>query len=143
PWPALNRLFLHLYSKDDCSDLANLAQVSTHFHYGVHEFMRRDDNRPAYRQVALEKNKNGVIVEVSLIPSNLPFYDLTTRDSGRFERLGDSTIPYFRVAVNGPEDPIMDKMIYLNYGSFPAGFIMAAQMLRGSATHLPTSTSRI
>ncbi|GMR56797.1 hypothetical protein PMAYCL1PPCAC_26992, partial [Pristionchus mayeri] len=31
PWPALTRLFRHLWTTQDCSDLANLAQVSDHF----------------------------------------------------------------------------------------------------------------
>ncbi|GMR52214.1 hypothetical protein PMAYCL1PPCAC_22409, partial [Pristionchus mayeri] len=79
-----------------------------------------------------------------LYPSNLPFYGVSTLDSGRFTRLGHSIDPGLRVILNGPEDSVVDQVYDLLSSSIndavilgmdfaaPADFSFCAHLLRNS-----------
>ncbi|GMR52210.1 hypothetical protein PMAYCL1PPCAC_22405, partial [Pristionchus mayeri] len=105
--PFINRLCFHLRNDEECADLANLAQVSTHFHIGVNKYMKRSDNRPGVKYAHFHKNEDRLILKVLLYPSNLPFYDMNTLNFGRFSRWGNSLEPRMSVNLNGHEDPIL------------------------------------
>ncbi|GMR38144.1 hypothetical protein PMAYCL1PPCAC_08339, partial [Pristionchus mayeri] len=110
PWPALDRISFHLRTNEDCSDLTNISIVSTHFRTGVTKFMNRLENRPTIENISILKDDNGLVARVYLFPSNLPFHGLTTLDSRRFHRSGNSDQPRIEVEVNGPEDPILEQV---------------------------------
>ncbi|GMR57723.1 hypothetical protein PMAYCL1PPCAC_27930, partial [Pristionchus mayeri] len=112
PWPARNRLFYFLRSDKECTDLNTLSQVSTHFHCGVKEFMRRENNRPGLWIVIFKYTEVGLDVEIILYPFNLPFYNLTILDMGRFKRtmIDFSRVPALQVTLTGPEDPLIDQL---------------------------------
>ncbi|GMR56986.1 hypothetical protein PMAYCL1PPCAC_27181, partial [Pristionchus mayeri] len=111
PWPALNRVFFFLFPNDgNCRDLANLSKVSTHFHLGVKEFMKKEKNGPWIERVTLEKTRFGLLVKIGLFPSNLPFHDLSPLKSGRFHRSRCYGHPALNVLLTGPEDPLIEKL---------------------------------
>ncbi|GMR52697.1 hypothetical protein PMAYCL1PPCAC_22892 [Pristionchus mayeri] len=110
PWPAFNRICFHLRTDGDCSDLASLAEVSTHFNAGVTEFMKKDDNRPGIDYVDMAKTDNGVLVRMKLYPSNIRFYSLDTQEAGRFKRRGGSPYPRLEVTLNGPGDALFKQV---------------------------------
>ncbi|GMR33060.1 hypothetical protein PMAYCL1PPCAC_03255, partial [Pristionchus mayeri] len=86
------------------------SQVSTHFHAGVKEFMKK--NRPAIGCVDFVRVAGALVTGVGffLIPANLPFFGLETLDSGRYERWGTPGEPSVHVDVNGLEDPICEQV---------------------------------
>ncbi|GMR57712.1 hypothetical protein PMAYCL1PPCAC_27907, partial [Pristionchus mayeri] len=85
PWPALKRLFFFLFpTNGNCEYLFNLSQVSSHFHVGVHEFMKK--NRPGIERVTLCRTTEGLKVEMYLFRSNIAFHGLDDLVAGRFER---------------------------------------------------------
>ncbi|GMR52695.1 hypothetical protein PMAYCL1PPCAC_22890, partial [Pristionchus mayeri] len=95
----------------ECTDLANLAEVSTHFRAGVKEFMRRAENRPGIRNVDLRKNEQGRLnVYMFLYPSNIPFYGLSSLDKGRFRMYSNSLDPRIKVILNGPQDSLVEQV---------------------------------
>ncbi|GMR31389.1 hypothetical protein PMAYCL1PPCAC_01584, partial [Pristionchus mayeri] len=51
--PFINRLCFHLRNDEECVDLANLAKVSAHFYTGVHNYMKKAENRPGFAQVTI------------------------------------------------------------------------------------------
>ncbi|GMR57258.1 hypothetical protein PMAYCL1PPCAC_27453, partial [Pristionchus mayeri] len=53
--PYINRLCFHLRTDEDCEDLANLAQVSKHYYFGVNNFMKKEENRPGLRLVNISE----------------------------------------------------------------------------------------
>ncbi|GMR33325.1 hypothetical protein PMAYCL1PPCAC_03520, partial [Pristionchus mayeri] len=110
-WPALNRLFAHLFTKRECTDLDNLSKVSTHFHHGVKEFMKREDNRPGIRAVHFVKTIDGMVVIIDLFASNIAFYDLANLDMGRLKRsMMSRIVPSMLVTLAGPEDSIIEQL---------------------------------
>ncbi|GMR57235.1 hypothetical protein PMAYCL1PPCAC_27430, partial [Pristionchus mayeri] len=108
PWPALKRVCFHLLNKEDCTDLAHLAQVSTHFYSGVNDFMKRAENRPAIHNVLMQES-GGTKIRINLIESNLPFHGLANLDWGRFERSYRSNGPALVVTLEGPQVPIWNQ----------------------------------
>ncbi|GMR41103.1 hypothetical protein PMAYCL1PPCAC_11298, partial [Pristionchus mayeri] len=104
PWPALNRLCFHLRTDEDCADLANLAQVSTHFRTGVKEFMKRDENRPGIEKLHTQE-WCGLNLKIDLYPGNLPFHGPFERDYRRLRHLSPRflKVPY---AMDAPESLI-------------------------------------
>ncbi|GMR31456.1 hypothetical protein PMAYCL1PPCAC_01651, partial [Pristionchus mayeri] len=107
PWPASIRIYFHLRTNEECNDLANLSQVSRHFHTEVFEFMKKDENRPGIKNLRLEKTSNEMEMSIGLYPSNIPFYALTTLKSGRFMRLGCSVHPILQLTLSGSTDSIL------------------------------------
>ncbi|GMR31453.1 hypothetical protein PMAYCL1PPCAC_01648, partial [Pristionchus mayeri] len=154
--PFINRLCFHLRTDEECADLANLAQVSTHFHTGVHEFMKRRDNQPGIKVVQLMKVEEGLFVVIELYPSNIPFYRLLDIESERFERFGDSSDPQLGVTLNGSEDPMIEQLsdlfsspIKLSFVDEQANFTpddlpLCANLLRNSIiSHLSLQIERL
>ncbi|GMR57275.1 hypothetical protein PMAYCL1PPCAC_27470, partial [Pristionchus mayeri] len=140
-WPAVDRICLHLFNREDCGDLANLAKVSTHYHDGVYNFMKK--NRPGVYMVDLQSIDSALVVYIGLYPSKLPFYGLTTLDRGRFERNSSSLLPCLRVKLNDTEDPIIDQVSSLlcssikdveihGYRFFPVDLSLCTQLIHGS-----------
>ncbi|GMR57286.1 hypothetical protein PMAYCL1PPCAC_27481, partial [Pristionchus mayeri] len=111
PWPPLERIFYHLWTNGDCLDLTNLAKVSTFFHAGVMEFMKRDINQPALEKVFLSKClfTNKITCEIALFRSNLPYYDLSGLDWSRFDRVTNKPSPTLVVNPTGIDDVIVDQ----------------------------------
>ncbi|GMR51802.1 hypothetical protein PMAYCL1PPCAC_21997, partial [Pristionchus mayeri] len=141
--PFLNRLCFHLRNDEECEDLANIAQVSSDFHTGVHNYMKRANNRPGVRWAEIFKNRDGMNVMIQLFPSNLPFHALDTLDLGRFQRFGGPPNPQLYAILNGLEDPIKDqvsglissciKQAKVNAANFsPSDFQQCSQMLQNS-----------
>ncbi|GMR33762.1 hypothetical protein PMAYCL1PPCAC_03957, partial [Pristionchus mayeri] len=112
PWPAVDRICCHLFRRYNCSDLANLAQVSTHYLSGVNDFMIRDYNKPGIYAVELPVYRDGVLcVDIRLVSSNLLFYGLSDLDSARFiRRRRNGKEKWLEVRLNGVEDPIFAKV---------------------------------
>ncbi|GMR50693.1 hypothetical protein PMAYCL1PPCAC_20888, partial [Pristionchus mayeri] len=143
PWPAVNRICYHLYNPDNCSDLANLSQVSTHYLAGVNTFMNRDGNRPGVNHLTIINWQDGLEVQIELIPSNFRFYGLKDLGLRRFLRRGRSNYPELHLKSNGTEDLIFEKIssllsasiqkVYIsgNYLS-PEDYSLFAQLLRSS-----------
>ncbi|GMR30984.1 hypothetical protein PMAYCL1PPCAC_01179, partial [Pristionchus mayeri] len=113
----------HLRNDEECADLANLAQVSTHFHTGVHEFMKRKENRPGIKFVQLMKVDDGLFVAIEPYPSNIPFYRLPVIESERFQRFGDYDDPEFFITLNGSEDPIVEQISELLSTNIKLAFV--------------------
>ncbi|GMR52543.1 hypothetical protein PMAYCL1PPCAC_22738, partial [Pristionchus mayeri] len=123
---------------EECADLATLAQVSSNFYIGVHNFMQKAENRPGIRSVLLRKSYIAAInMKIDLYPSNIPFH---FPDTDRFKRPGNSVNPTLRVIVNGATDPVADQMSGLlsscinhaeKYTS-DDDFILSAHLLRNA-----------
>ncbi|GMR52182.1 hypothetical protein PMAYCL1PPCAC_22377, partial [Pristionchus mayeri] len=141
PWPATKRIYCHLRTDDDCVDLVNLPEVSTHFRTGVKGFMKRDDNRPGIRTVHLIKSNAGWNIWILLYPSNLPFHALDALDAARFTRSGDSHNHKLEVTLNGPEDSVVEQVFgllsthikeaWIDLRTSP-DFMLCSQLLRKS-----------
>ncbi|GMR43585.1 hypothetical protein PMAYCL1PPCAC_13780, partial [Pristionchus mayeri] len=86
PWPVLNHILSFLHTNKECIDLANLSQVSTSFNRAVKEFLGTVKNRPGIEEVVMDNTEEGLMVEMLLFSSNLPFYNLTNLNWSRFER---------------------------------------------------------
>ncbi|GMR56970.1 hypothetical protein PMAYCL1PPCAC_27165, partial [Pristionchus mayeri] len=108
--PARNRIFYFLRSNEECTDLNNLSRVSTHFYHGVHEFMKKEHNRPGICELDLEKIYNGMKLEVLLFPANIAFYDLSNLGIGRFKKSMTYDMPTLEVTLTGGEDPIIEQV---------------------------------
>ncbi|GMR33413.1 hypothetical protein PMAYCL1PPCAC_03608, partial [Pristionchus mayeri] len=145
PWPALRRACDYLLIKKDCSNMANLSQVSTHFYTGVHQFMKIAENRPALSSAHLWRRKGRLAVRVFLYPSNLPFYGLASLNARRFSRYRNHHGPHVEVDLKGPNDRIIEQVV--NLLSAPIGEVtiqghvhgfsaedlsLCARVLRGS-----------
>ncbi|GMR51800.1 hypothetical protein PMAYCL1PPCAC_21995, partial [Pristionchus mayeri] len=65
-------------------------------------------NRPRIKGVELGKIGGRMNLSMVLYPSNLHLYDISTVDSGRFTRWGDSLNPRLDVTLCGPEDPVLN-----------------------------------
>ncbi|GMR57252.1 hypothetical protein PMAYCL1PPCAC_27447, partial [Pristionchus mayeri] len=116
-WPAFNCVCFHLHDNKKCTDLAKLAQVSTHYYSGVNEFMKKPKNRPAFERVDLSKQVGRApFMGICLYPSNFLFYGLNALDMGRFRRYSFSGKPGLCVEPNGTEDPIIDQVSSLLSG---------------------------
>ncbi|GMR57236.1 hypothetical protein PMAYCL1PPCAC_27431, partial [Pristionchus mayeri] len=90
-------------------------------------------------------NLKGLNVTIDLIPSNIPFYGLSSLTTERFERFGSSINPELQVILNGFDDPIIDQVsnflsapikkveigLYSTQLS-PEDLTLCAQLLRGS-----------
>ncbi|GMR57755.1 hypothetical protein PMAYCL1PPCAC_27950, partial [Pristionchus mayeri] len=110
-WPVFDGFLLpHLFTNKDCSDLLNLSKVSKLFYFGVSEFMARKKNRPGFDTLRLRRAGGGLVVEIRLFPSALSYYNLTSMDNTRFQRLRINGGPALRVVLTGPEDPIVDQL---------------------------------
>ncbi|GMR52960.1 hypothetical protein PMAYCL1PPCAC_23155 [Pristionchus mayeri] len=107
PWPASSRIFLHLRTDKECADLANLTQVSTHFHSGLKEFMMNPLNRPTIKKLCLQKDYDKLSVDISLYPSNIPLHSLY---AGTFKRKRGSFYSTLHVKLNGLEDPATEQV---------------------------------
>ncbi|GMR56294.1 hypothetical protein PMAYCL1PPCAC_26489, partial [Pristionchus mayeri] len=95
---------------EDCSDLANLAQVSTHYFSNVTTFMNRAGNRPGVERVFLTTSENGLdVIYIQLIPANIFFYGLADL-SRRFARRGNAESPLLMVEMNGSEVSIFEQV---------------------------------
>ncbi|GMR57035.1 hypothetical protein PMAYCL1PPCAC_27230, partial [Pristionchus mayeri] len=112
PWPALNRTLSFLHTNKECFDLANLSKVSTHFNNAVKEFMRSARNRPGLECVALYITKEGLMVQMYLYRSNLPFYGLGALDWSRFKRSIRNYSPtcMMEVELRGADDPAVSQL---------------------------------
>ncbi|GMR50692.1 hypothetical protein PMAYCL1PPCAC_20887, partial [Pristionchus mayeri] len=143
PWPAVERICYNLFHPENCSDLDNLAQVSTHYFAGVNTFMNRAGNKPGVGYVLLRNSRVGLAATIHLIPSNLRFYGLVDLGSDRILRRGRSDAPVLHVKMNGTYDPLFEKVSDL-FSSFirrvaidgnhlhPDYFEVFAQLLSGS-----------
>ncbi|GMR52696.1 hypothetical protein PMAYCL1PPCAC_22891 [Pristionchus mayeri] len=105
--PFINRLCFHLRNDKDCADLATLAQVSSNFYIGVHNFMQKPENRPGIGNLRLSKILSAINVEIELYPSNIPFYFL---DTDRFKRWGGSAHPILSVTLDSATDPLVEQV---------------------------------
>ncbi|GMR30950.1 hypothetical protein PMAYCL1PPCAC_01145, partial [Pristionchus mayeri] len=130
PWPASKRIFFHLRTNEECTDLANLSQVSRHYYSEVHQFMHREDNRPGIKYVHLLKTDNEMKMKIGLYPSNRPFYNLSKLKAGRFTRWGGSVDPMLYVTMNGPADPILEQI-----SDLIASYVNVAQIHGDHFTH--------
>ncbi|GMR30954.1 hypothetical protein PMAYCL1PPCAC_01149, partial [Pristionchus mayeri] len=110
PWPASKRIYFNLRTNEECTDLANLTQVSRHYYSEVHQFMHREDNRPGVKYVHLLKTENEMKMKIGLYPSNRPFYNLSKLKVERFTRWGGSVDPLLYFTLNGPADPILQQV---------------------------------
>ncbi|GMR57852.1 hypothetical protein PMAYCL1PPCAC_28047, partial [Pristionchus mayeri] len=112
PWPALDRIFSFLRTDEECYDLANLANVSTHFRAAVKKYMGTPSNRPGLESVYILKSSNGLDIGVTFFPINIPFYDLSKLDWGRFERVPIG-LDHLRVMLKDSEDPAVEQVTVL------------------------------
>ncbi|GMR57256.1 hypothetical protein PMAYCL1PPCAC_27451, partial [Pristionchus mayeri] len=144
--PAFERIASLLRSDGDCADLRNLSMVSTYFRPEVINFMKRANNRPDIRRVYLEKDNYGKLaVVIYFFPSNSVFHDLSDLDWIRFERSwGWGSSPRLYVALSGPDNPIIEKVVDLlsgrvmkvkidDYGVFSSSDLsLSAELLQNS-----------
>ncbi|GMR51804.1 hypothetical protein PMAYCL1PPCAC_21999, partial [Pristionchus mayeri] len=141
--PFINHLSFHLRNDEECADLANLAQVSTHYYSGVHKFMMRPVNRPGLKCVNFSKDEDGMSVEIQLYPSNLPFHCLDTLDARRVKKFRGFANPILEVTLNTLNDPIVIqvagmlssciKNVRINAWTLSsADFLLCSQLLRNS-----------
>ncbi|GMR51805.1 hypothetical protein PMAYCL1PPCAC_22000, partial [Pristionchus mayeri] len=79
PYPASHRIFYHLLADEECTDLSNLAKVSTHFRTEVKKFI--ENNKPGIKFVKLSKCYGSIsitygnrmlamLVKIHLYPAN-------------------------------------------------------------------------
>ncbi|GMR43595.1 hypothetical protein PMAYCL1PPCAC_13790, partial [Pristionchus mayeri] len=104
--PAFNRICSFLRSNVECTDLANFMMASPYFRAEVMEFMGREKNRPGFECAYLKNSESGLKVKLYLWPTNIPFYNFTNLDWGRFERcmcddvtLFDKKVPVLQVIL--------------------------------------------
>ncbi|GMR38136.1 hypothetical protein PMAYCL1PPCAC_08331, partial [Pristionchus mayeri] len=104
--PAFELLCSYLRTDYECLDLSNFFQVSSQFRSLVMEFLHKKKNRPAFHSVRLKNSKAGLRVVIFLLPINLPFYDVSHLDWGRFKRsmgqhndIPEGEVPILRVTI--------------------------------------------
>ncbi|GMR54560.1 hypothetical protein PMAYCL1PPCAC_24755 [Pristionchus mayeri] len=68
--------------------------------------MKKADNRPGIKRVQLS-DYDGIYVSIHLYLSNIPFYDVSTLDWGKFSRSGGSLEPRLVVYLKRPKVPIL------------------------------------
>ncbi|GMR55294.1 hypothetical protein PMAYCL1PPCAC_25488, partial [Pristionchus mayeri] len=107
----LERICHFLFNAYDGTDVANLAKVSRHYKKkGVMKFMSEPKNRPGIDRLGVRRNRNDLVVDMTLFRSNLPFYGLASLDKKRFRQLRTFTCPpMLRVTLSGPQDSIIEK----------------------------------
>ncbi|GMR40404.1 hypothetical protein PMAYCL1PPCAC_10599, partial [Pristionchus mayeri] len=143
-WPAHERILSFLRTDAEWSDLANLSKVSTHFRRCVFEFMKKGIYRPGIKELELYRAEEGLIVEIRLFVSNIPFQDLSILKSDRFSRSMVGTSLAAQALLKGKEDPILEGVTALLSTSIqslcvvaftgPSSpvFALSAQLLRAS-----------
>ncbi|GMR40421.1 hypothetical protein PMAYCL1PPCAC_10616, partial [Pristionchus mayeri] len=112
-WPAHKHLLSLFLSDGECTDLVNLSKVSTHFRRCVFEFIKHGRNRPGIKEVELYRTEEGLIVELRLFASNIPFQDLSILKSDRFTRCMVGESPTAQALLKGEDDPILEELIDL------------------------------
>ncbi|GMR52197.1 hypothetical protein PMAYCL1PPCAC_22392, partial [Pristionchus mayeri] len=141
--PFIQRLCFHLRNEEDCADLGNLAKISTHFRTGVKEFM--NNNRPGVYSVDLRKTDERISVEMSLYPSNIPFYELPNLNEWRFLRWRGSAYPKMTATLNALETNVANQVSGLlsthiknlrifGEGLAPSDFLLCSQLLSKSTS---------
>ncbi|GMR56984.1 hypothetical protein PMAYCL1PPCAC_27179, partial [Pristionchus mayeri] len=122
--PALKRIFSHLHTNEECTDLYNLYEACPLFYSGVRGFMKRDINRAGLKLVRLRNSEGSLEVRCVLYPDNLPFYDLESLESsGRLTRHRHWGQPALQVTLTGLEDLIeqLSKLISLSIKDVEVG----------------------
>ncbi|GMR57853.1 hypothetical protein PMAYCL1PPCAC_28048, partial [Pristionchus mayeri] len=110
PWPALDRIFSFLRTDEECFDLSNLANLSSHFRAQVKKFIGTPSNQPGVDFVEFTKTDDGLEIWMELFPSNIPFYDLSKVDWGRFKRSIRCGRPCLEATLKDSEDDTVEQV---------------------------------